>query len=206
VSAHANEDWLLRFSPSEWIHAALAELEQAEAAAANGDMAGAVASCKRGAGMSLNALLRLEAAGELPPRIAWGRTYVEHLRALTADAEAPDAVRAAAAGVLAAKSGPAALVTLRLGAQRASVGRADGAGHPGGGRPLVVEQAHDVIAHVYALVVRRGAYVAARQVPTDARAARIQETLSSPSAEAALAGGTCTAMEGGRRNPAGSTS
>jgi hypothetical protein len=204
MSAHATPDWLQRFSPSEWVRAGLAELEQATAASENGDVVGTIASCKRGAGMALNALLWLELAGELPARLAWGRTYVEHLRALSEDAEAPAAVRAAAGGVLAAKSGPAALVTLRLGAHSARGGFAPG--HGASRRPVVLEQAHDVVAHVYALLVRCGAYVAAPYGAADAQANRMPAAVSAPAAEVALTGAVCANVEDGRRKPVGSTS
>ncbi len=124
----APEHWLLRFSPSEWLKAALSELERAERALEAHDQARGVAGLKRAAGMALNAALIVV------PDQTWGRTYVEHLAALAEQTSAPEAVRSAARLVHDAGAGP--LVTL---------------GSPG--RTLeLVEAARTVMAHAYAVV------------------------------------------------------
>lgn len=69
-------DWLHRFTAREWLAAALNELERAERAQGQRDRAATAAGLKRAAGMALNGALRVA------PRPSWGRTYVEHLRAL----------------------------------------------------------------------------------------------------------------------------
>jgi HEPN domain-containing protein len=81
--------WLTRQSPEEWIRQALAELARAEARLGAHDRSAAVLGLRRAAGMALNGALSVRWR-------AWGRTYVEHLRAIVDDEEAPDAVRAAA--------------------------------------------------------------------------------------------------------------
>jgi HEPN domain-containing protein len=81
--------WLTRFTPEEWIRQALAELGRAEARVSAHDRAAAVLGLRRAAGMALNGALSVR------PR-AWGRTYVEHVRALEADEDCPEAVREAA--------------------------------------------------------------------------------------------------------------
>lgn len=126
--------WLRRFSPDEWIQLALAEVRRAEAAYARGDGKGGLAGCRRAAGMALNAALVVS------PDESWGRSYVDHVRALAADASAPEAVRKAARLLLDAQPPGAPLVTLR--APR--------------GDAKIVEATRDVMAHGYALVARAG--------------------------------------------------
>ncbi len=124
--------WLLRFSPSEWIHAGLGEVRRAEAAYARGDARGGLAGARRGAGMALNAVLIVA------PAPSWGRTYIEHLLALRGDPSAPDAVRDAAALLIDTMPPSPTLVVLR---SKGTAGR-------------VVEASRDVIAHAYAVVSR----------------------------------------------------
>jgi HEPN domain-containing protein len=125
-------DWLRRYSPDEWIRAALAELSRAEAAWARGDARSGTAGVKRAAGMALNAALIVE------PEPSWGRTYVEHVRALAEDARVPQAVRDACRAVLDAKGPAGDVVSLRT--PRAHV--------------AVIEAAKDVVAHAFAVVRR----------------------------------------------------
>lgn len=126
--------WLRRFSPEEWIQLALAEVRRAEEAYARGDGKGGLAACRRAAGMALNAALVVR------PDESWGRSYVDHVRAIAADGSAPEAVRRAAKLLLDTQPPGAELVTLR--APR--------------GDAKVVEAARDVMAHGYALVARAG--------------------------------------------------
>ncbi len=80
--------WLKKFSPDEWIRAAIGELRRAEGAYARNDARAGLAGCKRAAGMAMNAAL------VLAPNDAWGRTYVEHLMALAKDEGEPQKVLA----------------------------------------------------------------------------------------------------------------
>jgi HEPN domain-containing protein len=132
-------DWLRRLAPDEWIRAALGELRRASAAYEGGDERGGAAGVKRAAGMALNAALIVE------PNEAWGRSYVEHLGGLAKDEAVPEAVRQACRTVLAAKGpGGAAGELVRLRTPRA--------------HEVVVEAAHDVIAHAWAVVKRHEAH------------------------------------------------
>jgi hypothetical protein len=125
-------DWLRRFSPDEWIRAALGELSRAEAAWARGDARSGAAGVKRAAGMALNAALLVE------PEPRWGRTYVEHVAALSTDDRVPAAVREACLLVLEAKAPTGDVVSLRTPRSNA----------------VVLEAARDVVAHAWAVVKR----------------------------------------------------
>src|SRR6188768_1036336 len=81
--------WLTRLSAEEWIRQGLSELARAEARIAAHDRSAAVLGLRRAAGMALNGALSVRWR-------AWGRTYVEHLRAIADDSEVPEAVRDAA--------------------------------------------------------------------------------------------------------------
>jgi HEPN domain-containing protein len=122
--------WLRRFSPDEWIHAALGELRRSSAAYGRGDARAGSAGVKRAAGMALNAALLVE------PNEAWGRSYVDHVQALAAERGVPEAVRTACKTVLDARGPSHDVVKLRT--PRSS--------------EEVVEAAHDIIAHAWARV------------------------------------------------------
>jgi hypothetical protein len=126
------DHWLHKLSPDEWIAAALGEVARAEKAWDSGDARGGVVGLKRAAGMGLNAALIVE------PDEAWGRTYVEHVQALSRDARVPAAVRDACRIVLEAKGPGGDIVSLRT---------------PRGHRH-VVEAARDVVAHAWAVAKR----------------------------------------------------
>jgi hypothetical protein len=126
------QHWLRRLSPDEWIRAGLGELRRATASYERGDVRGGSAGLKRAAGMALNGALLVE------PNEAWGRTYVEHVEALAADAVVPEAVRAACRAVLAQGAPSGGVVNLRT---PRSHGQA-------------IDAAHDVIAHAWAVVKR----------------------------------------------------
>jgi HEPN domain-containing protein len=125
--------WLLKLSPDEWIRAGLADLKRAEAAyGANSPRAG-LAGAKRAAGMALNGALIVE------PDEQWGRSYVDHLMALSRDAKVPERVREACRELTeTTMPGAQKLVTLRTTSQE----------------HRVLEAARDVIAHAYAVVKR----------------------------------------------------
>jgi hypothetical protein len=125
-------DWLRKLSPDEWLRASIHELSHAEAAFRARDARGGIVGCKRAAGMALNAALIVE------PRVAWGRTYVEHVVALEKEGEVPEAVRAACRVLLEAQPPGGTLVSLRTPT----------------GTERVVEAAKDVMAHAYAIVRR----------------------------------------------------
>jgi HEPN domain-containing protein len=126
------QHWLHRLSPDEWIRAALAEVKRAAAAHARGDMRGAAAGAKRAAGMALNGALIVE------PDERWGRSYVDHVQALSVDAGVPEAVRSACRVVLAAGGPGGEVVVLRT---------------PRTGE-AALEAARDVIAHAWTVVRR----------------------------------------------------
>ena len=86
--------WLYRLDAGEWLAAAEGELGAARRAAIAKQHRAAVVQARRAAGMALNALLW---AG---PDEAYGRSYVEHLRALAADGTVRDDVRKAALRLL----------------------------------------------------------------------------------------------------------
>ena len=128
-------DWLRKLSPDEWIRAGLGELKRAEQAYAAGNTRGGAAGVKRAAGMALNAALIVQ------PEEGWGRAYVEHLAALAKDARVPEAVRSACRKVLEAKAPAGEVIVLRTPRAYAEV----------------LEAAHDVIAHAWAVVKRNEA-------------------------------------------------
>jgi HEPN domain-containing protein len=125
--------WLLKLSPGEWVRAGLADLRRSEEAYASNNARAGLAGAKRAAGMALNGALIVE------PDEAWGRSYVDHLMALSRDARVPDRVRDACRE-LTEGAPPAAsrLVTLRTASSE----------------NRVLEAARDVIAHAYAVVTR----------------------------------------------------
>ena len=126
--------WLFKLSPDEWIRAALADLRRAEEAYRAKNARGGLAGAKRAAGMALNAALIVE------PNALWGRTYVEHINAVSADAGVPARVREACRELIeTTMPGQAQLVTLRVTSSERRV----------------LEAARDVIAHAYAVVKRR---------------------------------------------------
>lgn len=124
--------WLYRFSPDEWIRAALGELARAERALDHGDSRAGIVGLKRAAGMALNAALIVE------PQRSLGRTYVEHLTAVSLDPDVPGAVRDACQRVLSASPPSGGIVSLRTPRTHASA----------------LEAARDVIAHAWAVVKR----------------------------------------------------
>jgi hypothetical protein len=124
--------WLNRFSPEEWITAAMGELRRAEEAYARFDARAGLAGCIRAAGMALNGALIVA------PNAAWGRTYVEHVKALGEDTSprVPSAVRDACKVLVSARPPSHDLLSLRSKA----------------GDAKIVDAARDVMAHAYAVV------------------------------------------------------
>jgi HEPN domain-containing protein len=124
------EHWLRRLLPDEWIRLALTELARAQAAFSAHNFSAALASVKRAAGMALNGALIV------CPRESWGRTYAEHLSALSEDTQAPPEVREAARCLDAARPPSTPLVVLRT--------KSD--------EHKLLNAAQTVMAHAYAIV------------------------------------------------------
>jgi hypothetical protein len=122
------DHWLWRLDADAWLRAASTELAAGEAHLDSRRTA--VTHARRAAGMALNAVLVTLGDGDPddlePPEQRWGRSYIDHLRAL---ADADDrrahplcaATRAAAARLLAIPVMPApALVQLGRGPHSAA--------------------------------------------------------------------------------------
>ena len=122
--------WLLRYTAQGWIDRSLRELAVAEQAFADHQPPAAAAAMKRAAGMALNGALRVV------PREDWGRSYVDHLKALAEDETLPTAVSDAANAILQFTPQPGTLVFLRS---------------PGKDNRLL-EATRTVMAHAYAIV------------------------------------------------------
>ncbi|HVJ14298.1 MAG TPA: hypothetical protein VM686_02615 [Polyangiaceae bacterium] len=122
--------WLSRLGPEEWLKAAIGELGRAERAFAQRDLTRGIAGSKRAAGMALNGALAVV------PNERWGRSYVEHLKALSQEEHVPAEVSSAAAllAELAPARGDVVGITTR--------GRID----------EWLEAARTVMAHAYAVV------------------------------------------------------
>jgi len=88
-SSNAEPAWLARYAPEDWIRQGLSELSRAEKRLAAHDRSAGVLGLRRAAGMALNGALAVHFRD-------WGRTYVEHLRAIADDQAVPEVVRAAA--------------------------------------------------------------------------------------------------------------
>lgn len=101
--------WLHRLDAGEWLAAACNELDHALDALRAKRQREGVTYARRAAGMALNAALVAR------PDERYGRSYMEHLKALRADDGVPPAVREAAARLLAAPM-QAELVTIGPGA------------------------------------------------------------------------------------------
>jgi HEPN domain-containing protein len=130
--ATMGDDWLLRASPREWIREAVQEIREAEKSLAQRDQRTGYACLRRGAGKALNGALLLE------PNPGWGRSYMDHVRALAADTTVPEAVRSAAQKLVGADPNDRTLVLLV----------------PTRHYATLVEAAKDVVAHAYAVIVR----------------------------------------------------
>ena len=125
--------WLRKLSPDEWIRAAMGDLRRAEAAYREKNPRAGLAGARRAAGMALNGALLVE------PNEGWGRSYVDHLLALSRDTSVPDRVRECAKILLETPLvGDGGLVALRSAS----------------GDERVLEAARDVIAHGFAVVKR----------------------------------------------------
>ena len=88
-SGGAGPAWLLRYTPEDWIRQGLSELARAEKRLLAHDRTAGVLGLRRAAGMALNGALAVHLRD-------WGRTYVDHLRAIAEDESVPVPVRDAA--------------------------------------------------------------------------------------------------------------
>jgi HEPN domain-containing protein len=132
---HDPKDWLRKMSPTEWVTAAMSEVRRAERAYEDRQAKAGLASARRAAGMALNAVLIVE------PHEGWGRSFVDHLRALVDDEAAPPEVRASCTLLLDTQPPGPGVISLRSSSRDKKV----------------VDAAKDVIAHAYARIVRAGA-------------------------------------------------
>jgi hypothetical protein len=132
--------WLHRLTPAEWLAAADTELEHCAEALGRRAFRPGVTHARRAAGMAWNAVLAAAAdearAADLLAR--FGRSYMEHVVALTAAPDVPDGVRAAAQLLRDTPPAPPELVTL--------------------GKPdlRVLEAARAIAAHAHAQVSENG--------------------------------------------------
>lgn len=87
--------WLFRLTPTEWLSAANNELAASRSAFLNKQQRPAVAHARRAAGMAWNALLIVM------PDEKYGRSYMDHLQALSRDDTASETLRHAATRLVA---------------------------------------------------------------------------------------------------------
>jgi hypothetical protein len=90
------EHWLHRLTSDEWLKAARNELARSEAALRLKQQRAGVAGARRAAGMAWNAVLVLHFDAR------YGRSYIDHLRALAVEESVPEEVRRAAQALVAA--------------------------------------------------------------------------------------------------------
>jgi HEPN domain-containing protein len=100
--------WLHRLTSEEWLRAAENELGRARAALEHKQSRAGLTGARRAAGMAWNAVLAIA------PDDGYGRSYMDHLKALGDDASVPDRVRESARALLRAPLQPE-LVTLGRG-------------------------------------------------------------------------------------------
>jgi len=98
--------WLNRLTAEEWLAAAATELEHAEAAFARRAPRPGVTYARRAAGMAWNAVLTRH------PDESAGRSYMEHVVALSKNPTVPDEIRAAAQRLRDTPTRPPSLVPL----------------------------------------------------------------------------------------------
>ena len=98
--------WLHRLTAEEWLAAAETEIGHAEAALTRRSARPGVTHARRAAGMAWNAVLTVH------PDERAGRSYMEHVVALSGDATLPDEIRAAAQRLRDTPAAPPELLTL----------------------------------------------------------------------------------------------
>jgi len=102
----SERQWLLRLSVNDWLASAINELGHCKDALERRSYRTGVTHARRGTGMALNALLRLRFRAE------WGRSYMDHIVALSQDMQEPESVRLAAQTLVDTKPMAPELVTL----------------------------------------------------------------------------------------------
>lgn len=98
--------WLERLSAADWLAAASNELGHAQRALEARAYRSGVTHARRAAGMACNAVLRVE------PHEGWGRSYMDHVVALSHETELPEAVVHAGRLLVETKPAPPELVPL----------------------------------------------------------------------------------------------
>jgi len=104
--SRAPDHWLFRLSADEWLQAAAADLASGRAQVSS--RRAAITYARRASGMALNGLLVAfaRATGDtLGATQRWGRSYIDHLRALAAESDPaamhlPSSATSASAGLL----------------------------------------------------------------------------------------------------------
>jgi hypothetical protein len=96
--AGGGESWLTRLSVDEWLAAAQGELQRATHALFHKQQRAGVTQARRAAGMAWNAALL--GIVDVDERARYGRSYMDHLRALADDAALSSAVRDAATALV----------------------------------------------------------------------------------------------------------
>jgi hypothetical protein len=137
--------WLHRFTAEEWLRAGMRELGTARSLYARHDARPGLASARRAAGMGWNAVLALDEAQDAPGERGFGRTYVEHLRALANGTSHPEPIPAAvrdAAKALLAEPEPRPGTLVQLLSPRHD--------------SRLVDAAETILAEAYARLLRRG--------------------------------------------------
>lgn len=94
VQTPGSNDWLTRLSNEEWMQVATKELRECLEALRGKHHRKGVAAGRRAAGMALNAVLLKY------PNPAWGRSYVDHLKAIASQDDVPEVVRESARELL----------------------------------------------------------------------------------------------------------
>ncbi len=92
MPGHDAAHWLHRLTATEWLAAARNELVRARHALATKDHRGGVTQARRAAGMAWNAFMAAHGGSE----DRYGRSYMDHLKALAHDEDVTELVRAAA--------------------------------------------------------------------------------------------------------------
>ena len=119
--AQGQYDWLTRLTPAEWLSAASTELAHATEALTHKQQRAGVAQARRAAGMAWNAVLLGIAV--LEERQRFGRSYMDHLKALCDEPSVSAAVREAAVALISAPLSP---VLVQLGTGDARLATAAG--------------------------------------------------------------------------------
>ncbi len=126
--------WLYCKPPRAWLRAAIDELSRVNGALSSRDHRGALATARRAAGLALNGMLCSLPALD----VRYGRSYMDHILALSEDTTAPEAVRLAAKTLLDAPLSNSQFTVLRT-------VRRDTA---------LVEATKDILAHSLAIMLR----------------------------------------------------